>query len=448
MIDAMELFPLPDDCNIFYLSYVKDVLVDRFGIDDGFNVYREQLSPKKSINHARPQRIERKQVATLHDIAAAKGAVFAEIRASGERFVIPPPPLVGDGDRHSLAGTARSAYVACLSNARIHGRSPFLELDGSPVLDYEQFERLDTDDRWNVDHYVFRADGDVACRIRYDQPVVEIDEAFGSLLGTSTMSWGHWLGDYIPKYIFAVLSGHLPRVPVLIDSGMPQTHRQALELVMPEGTDIVEISPEHDVRVRRLWCAPSLGYTPLLPHFNAKFSWDKFCTVPARWIPILTAMGRAVDLLPHVNSTERLYLSRKPHRWTKLLNYDAIESIARSRGFTIVYPEDHPLRELAQYVRNARYIVGPVGSQMVNTYFARPGTRVCYLTHSFLMGAWLYPLSTIGVDVTMVTGPAAHLNNAPEPPTFGYPHHADYEIDPGLFAALLDEWVAPRAGAR
>jgi hypothetical protein len=444
MVDAMELFPLPDDCNIFYLCYVKDVLVSQFGIDEGFKIYREQLSPKQSINRSRPQRIARKQVATVRDVAAANGVFFAEIHPSGETFVIPPARVVGEGDRHPLAGTARSSYVTCLSNARIHGRSPFLELDGSPALDYEHYELLETDDRWNVDHYVFHADRDVAYQIRYDQPIVELDEAFGSLLGTSTMSWGHWLGDYIPKYIFAVLSGHLPRVPVLIDAGMPETHRQALELVMPEGTHIVEISPESEVRVRRLWWAPSLGYAPLLPHFNAKFSWDKFCTVPARWTSILTEMGRAVDLLPHMEaSTDRLYLGRKPYRWTKLLNAETIESVARSRGFTVVYPEDHALRELAQYVRNARYVVGPVGSQMVNAYFARPRTRVCYLTHPFLMGAWPYPLSAIDVDVTMVTGPARNLNDAPEPPTFGYPHHADYEIDPDRFAAFLDEWVAP-----
>ena len=179
-------------------------------------------------------------------------------------------------------------------------------------------------------HYVFHADRDVTYQIRYDQPIVEIDEAFGSLLGTSTMSWGHWLADYIPKYIFAVLSGHMPRVPVLIDAGMPETHRQALELVMPEGTDIVEISPESEVRVRRLWWAPSLGYAPLLPHFNAKFSRDKFCTVPARWTSILTELGRAVDLLPRTEaSTERLYLSRKPYRWT---NCSTERRLSRSRG--------------------------------------------------------------------------------------------------------------------
>ncbi len=310
------------------------------------------------------------------------------------------------------------------------------------MLDYERRELLDTDDRWNVDHYLFSADGDVAWEIQYDQPVLEIEEAFGSLLGISTMGWGHWLGDYVPRYLFAVLSGHLPRVPVLIDAGMPETHRQLLELVMPEGTEIIELSPEHEVRVRRLWCAPSPGYAPFLPRFNERFAWDKFCTVPARWTPVLTEMGRAVDLLPQIEpSMERLFLGRKPYRWTKLLNCEAIESLARARGFTIVYPEDYPLRELAKYVRSARYVVGPVGSQMINTYFARPGAHVCYLTHPLLLGAWPYPLGAIGIDVTMITGPAVNLNNAPEPPTFGYPHHADYEIDPNRFTGFLDEWL-------
>jgi len=443
MTDAMQFFPLPDDCNIFYLSYVKDMLARQFGIDEGFRIYREQLSPAKSMNRARPQRIEARRVAEIREAARAEAEFFSEVHPSGETFAIAPPHVVGEGDRHPLAGTARSSYVACLRNVRIHGRSTVLGLDTGPALDYERFELRETKDRWNVDHYIFHAEHDVARWIAFDQPIVEIDEAFGSLLGTSSTSWGHWLGDYVPKFVLAVHSGQLPHVPVLIDAGLPQTHRQALELIMPEGTEIIEISPEWEVRVRRLWYAPSLGYAPLLPHFNPTFFWDKFCTVPARWTPILAAMGRAADSLPQIEGPgERIYLSRKPYRWTKLLNGDAIESIARSRGFAILYPEDYPLPELARYVRNASFVIGPVGSQMVNAYFAKPGTRVCYLTHPFLMGAWPYPLRAAGVDVTMFIGPATNVNDAPEPPTFGYPHHADYQVDPVCFTGFLDEWLA------
>ena len=49
MIDAMEMFPSPTIAIFSISATSKTFSVDRFGIDDGFNVYREQLSPKKSI---------------------------------------------------------------------------------------------------------------------------------------------------------------------------------------------------------------------------------------------------------------------------------------------------------------------------------------------------------------------------------------------------------------
>ena len=437
---VMDLFPLPDDCNIFYLSHVKDVLRTELGLDEGFRTYCEQLSPQKSINRSRPQRIQPGPVARLRDVASGSGISFAEIHPAGEPFLIPPTTQIGESKGRDIIGATRSSYVGCLSNARIHGRSAFLEVDGSMVLDYEQRELLLVADRWNVDPYVFSSEGDVAWKIEFDQPFVEIEEAVRS--GVSTMAWGHWLPDYVPRYVSAVSSGHLPKVPVLIDSGMPPTHRELLEFVMPEGTEIIEGSPEPELRVGRLWCAASLTYSAMLPRMQENFPWDLFCSDPARHAAVFNEIGRSVDRLPQTElSADRLYLARKPFRWTKMFNHDTIESLVRSRDFTVVYPEDYPLREIAKCVRSARYIMGPLGSQMWNALFARPGARVCYLTHRFLFGAWPYVLRDMGVDVTMLDGPAVNLNDGPEAPTFGYPHHADYEIEPDRLAKFLDEWL-------
>jgi hypothetical protein len=42
---------------------------------------------------------------------------------------------------------------------------------------------------------------------------------------------------------------------VLIDAHMPNTHRQALQLMLIFGTDITEIPAFKSVEVRRLWSA-------------------------------------------------------------------------------------------------------------------------------------------------------------------------------------------------
>jgi capsular polysaccharide biosynthesis protein len=166
-------------------------------------------------------------------------------------------------------------------------------------------------------------------------------------------------------------------------------------------------------------------------------------TVPNRYVPVLSDMGRRADLQPKTNGPERLYLARKPHLWTKLLNHEAIEAVAVSRGFTVIHAEEHSFEWQVSWVRNARFVLGPVGSQLFITFFARPGTKLCYLTHPFTIESQstFYPLAAMGIDVTMLLGRPGNLNNAPEHPTFGFSSHADYEIDPDVLAGFLDEWL-------
>ena len=76
--------------------------------------------------------------------------------------------------------------------------------------------------------------------ISQDLPALEFDTAF-SLLGCHTDFFGDWLCESITKYVAVTLAGHLPSVPILIDANMPKTHRQALELMLVPGTNIIEI---------------------------------------------------------------------------------------------------------------------------------------------------------------------------------------------------------------
>src|SRR5262249_49103597 len=157
------------------------------------------------------------------------------------------------------------------ADARVRARSAVIEADDVALLDYQGGELSRIDDQLDFDPAIFQATDGAAWVITSndDTNAVELDTAF-SLLGCHAQAFGHWMWEYLPKYIASGLSGTLPNVPILIDAAMPKTHRQALELLIPDGVDVVELAPYKTARVKRLWCAPSIMYLGLLEKINER----------------------------------------------------------------------------------------------------------------------------------------------------------------------------------
>jgi capsular polysaccharide biosynthesis protein len=133
---------------------------------------------------------------------------------------------------------------------------------------------------------------------------------------------------------------------------------------------------------------------------------------------------------------ERLYLARKPFRKRKLINYAAIEALARARGFRVVCPEDFDFAEQGRMANAARFLLGPDGSQTFLAFFAEPGSKLCQLSHPHTLGAQVVTglFEESGVDVTMFTGD--YVNRYAQ-----YTEMSDYEVDEGRFTEFLDDWL-------
>ena len=213
------------------------------------------------------------------------------------------------------------------------------------LLDYQDTERSHLDDELEWDPAIFHLADNTDSKVwvlvpQADTSSVELDSAF-TLLGAHTDFFGHWMCEYLPKYIAARLSGSLPSVPLLIDADMPEQHRQALELLFPDQIELIEVPAFSTVRVRRLWSAPSLMYMPLHEKRNERFNWNLVAAPPDRFAPIIREMVCRADFtLGKPIRSEKVYLARRDFRHRRLVNCAGIESVAASRGFAIVYPED------------------------------------------------------------------------------------------------------------
>lgn len=424
-------YRIPPRDSLYELMPFKRALVSEFGAEKGFEYYKQVQAPEADHLRLAPLR-------SLHAVASARASSFREMAPAGEPFVLPAPKVLGAGNHRPLIGETRSLYLAAFDDVRARGRSAFVDCGDCVALDFEGRELARIDDQLDLDPAIFQTTNETAWLIEPpdDSPTLELNEAF-YLLGPHTYAFGHWMWEYLPKYVAARLWGDLPPVPILLDKGMPATHRQSLELLYP-GVEMIELPAMMTARIRRLWVVPSLMYMPVLERMNERFDWSFIAGPAGRYAPLIAEMVRRTGpAFEPATQTERIFLGRRGFRHRKLVNHAAIEAEAVARGFTVVYPEDLSFAEQVRLLRHARFVVGPEGSAMFLAFFAQPGAKACILNHTHTAGLPCITglLREIGVETIVVTG--AHEHEVED-----WPHMADYRIDEEAFRNFLVRWIA------
>jgi len=420
---------------------VKLELNQRYGSDWGFRLFRQLMSYPASA-HLRPR-----PVSSVKEVAEQRAAVFHLLEPAGESFVLEPPQVINCGNHRTLHGVSRSMYVAAFERALLQGWSQLVRVGDEVLLDFEGSEFDSVDDQLEIDSAVFQHQGRLALLIEdaANRPPRRIEECF-SLLAPSSLNFGHWVGEYLPRLAAALSSVIVPDVPVLIDADLPRQHRQSLALLLPKSERIIEIAPGEIVEAGKLWYAPTYYYAPVHAEMNDRYSDDLVAAPPARFARLVSFMkGRFRARIDEVNGPERIFLARRPLKKRRLVNYQAIEAIAVRHGFSIIYMEDHDFADQLRLIRNARFVTGPDGSAFFTTFFAEPGTRLAILNHRHteLLSRFTALLNALEVKTTVITGPftdedpiRVHWSRA------AYPHFGNYEIDEGTYARFLEGWLA------
>ena len=410
----------------------KQMLTAKLPLHDAFEAFRAVITLPNC------DRVESKPLRSLCNVAAKRGLMFRQTAPGGETFLARPPKVIGTGNHRVLQCVTRTQFVACLADARVRGRSAIIEFEDGALLDYEDAELEATDQVFEFDPAVLQGSKRELSIMTSEDASIILDEAF-NLLGRHTPEFGHWIWEYVPKYIAATMSGVMPLVPVLIDAGMPKTHRQMLELVLPPGATLIEVPAFATVQVHRLWCAPTLFYMPIFLK-SLDRSWPAYAVAPPdRFAAVIREMWRRIEPSLQVRiGPERIFFARKKGQHRKLLNESAILRMAESRGFAVIYPQDYDFLDQLNLVRNSRVIIGPEGSAIYLAFFARPGTKLCVLSPPHVAGLTAYTslMEEIGIaDITIMTGPVNR-------PDANYPHRSDFSIPEDVFQTFLDTTCA------
>jgi capsular polysaccharide biosynthesis protein len=406
----------------------KRTLVSRLGVEPAFRLGRAHLRvPGTDTLHAR------RVVPLRQAVEAAPG--FVELWPGGERFVHAPPVVVGGGDHRELSGTSRSAYLGCLEDVLVRGRAAVVARGTEAIVDFENDELVAFADSPQQDPGVLHAEHGTYWMMDPgpDAAVPVVDEAF-QLCGAHSNDFGHWLEEFLPRLAIARLAG-LPRMTLLVDQFMPPTHFQSLALLCPDWPlhVVPHLAP---VRVRKLWCAPNVVYRGWYPS-EWRDAWEGMLADPRHFATArdhLKQLAAAAIAAP--TGHPRLFMARRPKFKKKLVNHERIEALVAARGFHVVHAEDLPFAEQLRLAHHARHIVAPDGSAGLLSYFASPGTRVCYLNppQTMPLGRLNGVLAGMGIDLTVFTGPVV---GPPDPEGFW----SDYAIDEARFAAFLDAWL-------
>jgi capsular polysaccharide biosynthesis protein len=416
---------------------LKQKLVGGIGVVGAHAVAREALEvPGLDSLHWRP-------TAGIRQAAERDAFVFRQLWPGGERFTLSPPTTVGVNNNQALVGTSRPGYLACLSDVHVRGRSGVLLARGEALVDIEAWEAGTFEDNPEYDPGILGQTRAGFWTMEPLEPELEVDEAF-LLSGAHTIDFGHWITEYLPRYAMARLAD-MPDVPVLIDERMPPTHRELLELLLPADAEIIVVPHLAVVRVRQLWYAPNPMYIGFYPVRMDDRYWRLIATHAERFARLVAHLDRALragagpreDPASGELGGRRLFLARKPNQKKKLLNHLAVEETVAGHGFEVIYPQDMNFRDQLRAIRDATHVVGPDGSALFLTLFARPGAKLAVLSPPYTL-----PLVDIaamlrarGIETTILTGPAV-----PGADEFS-PFWDNYEIEPTGFGAFLRDWL-------
>lgn len=411
------------------LMKVKQSLVARLGVPGGWARYRELFGlPPDARIHYRTMRGQ-------NDYARSRAAHYVETLAGGTPFTVGSIPVWGEGECPELSWRSRSTHVARIDDAFVRDQSEVIETRHYALLDFEAAELELFDREFEIDPALFSATHHSAWVIGGDRDpnCLRLEEAF-TLLGTHLGAFGDFMMYYLPRYIWADLSGELPRVPILVTSKLPGTIREALRLLIPEEVELAAVDELQPVHVDRLWCAANLTYFPTREVMDERYS-------PLHQLPPPDAMRSVVQELkrrvaPHVrgDGPERVYLSRGPERWRAVVNADEIEAIAGEHGFVVVRPEELTFVEQVNLLASATQVIAPEGSALFLCAFAPPGVKICILNHTIDIVLNLYRLFVPDAELAIVTGPVEALDPA-------FEHRSSYRIDPEGFRGFLAEWL-------
>lgn len=229
-------------------------------------------------------------------------------------------------------------------------------------------------------------------------------------------NFGHWLVD--SAALLALAIEQLPRDEFQIvigkqtDPAMRGVVHQTLD-ILAQGVPVIEHDDGDVIAFSRLYYVTPVSISPLFKSPQAiRALRDRLLPQPA-------------------TPRRRLYIRRQNDPKRHLLNEPDVLRLCEARGFEIVHPEQHSLRDQVRMFSEAEMVVGVKGAALTNLLFGAPGSLAIVLSPNNWAEPFFWDLAG-QLDIRYVEILGKVREGIAEPP--GSP----FSIDLRLLAAALD----------
>ena len=222
---------------LYWLKTMKRALVRRLGPESAALAFTQIIGWKRGCD------VKILRLTPLREHARTHGLVYDEIAGSRAVF-LPPPAVFGDTPQpEGLHSRTRAFFFCELKDVIVSGKSNMLFWEDRALLDVEEDERAKLELDLDVDFSVIAATQDtVSAIIDVAADDAQMDAAF-SLVGVHSHTFGHWIGEFLPKLWAAQQRPGFASLPILLDEGMPAQHVDALRFFVGSSQPFVFLAP-------------------------------------------------------------------------------------------------------------------------------------------------------------------------------------------------------------
>lgn len=247
--------------------------------------------------------------------------------------------------------------------------------------------------------------GSVSQLVLRDLPTIDVPGTVISLLGPAVRYYGHWLLDTLIRWRSVGEHPDAATACLLVDDSMPQSHTEALQLLLGSHREIRYIPRGTCVRAERLLFAGPEVFFPHVLRYGAPPSPSVAPSAVGGLAWLRQRLHAALDVAPRRRGSRLIVRRRSTTR--QVVNENLLsEMLVREWGFEEVSPETLSFTEQVQRFRDADVIVGAQGSAMSNCVFCTPGARVVSLCSAFAgnFPAWAAALEQLSIRHCFVVG--------------------------------------------
>jgi hypothetical protein len=322
-----------------------------------------------------------------------------------EVMTVQDPPIWGEAptERPIRRALGYTPYAGAVRGATVFSKSSVVLTDDGAALNDTladpQFGRfLDIPFDKLV---VGRSDARLLLETR-PYPATELPAAV-MLCGWASEHFGHWVPEYLCRLAYLEQHPRFADLPILVDAGMPPQHLDFLRLLA--ANPIVELAENTAVHVGELVVASPSIFFPVHLKAGHEVPPESQGGLPLGGFRYMQA--RVAERLPPQGPAERrLYLSRRNSSWRRLTNEDEVCAALSGRGFEVLYPEDMSVEEQVRMYQQARIVVAPNGSSLLNAVFAPKDLKLLVLSQRglFNWGTFYGLMSELGYDLAFFCG--------------------------------------------